>query len=95
MDDLTYNNMDEYYKAMNGFEILERFNRLLVKSIIQFDQFTYDNAQELIYILENHKEEMQTLGTVFKNSGYAIDEIGDEEWASVLCEMRKRFPKIP
>ena len=93
MDDLTYNNMDEYYKAMNGLEILDRFNRLLVMSILKPDQFTNDHAQELIYILENHKEDMKTLGTVFKNSGYIIDEIKDDDWDGVLEEMKKRFPR--
>ena len=93
MDELTYKNMDEYYKAMNALQILDRFNRLLIKSILKPDQFTNNNAQELIYILENHKEDMQTLGTVFRNSGHIIDEIKADDWDGVLSEMKKRFPR--
>lgn len=92
MDDLAYENMVEYYKATNGLEILDRFNSLLMGSVIKFDQFTNDEAQELIYILENYKEELQALGTVFRNSGYAVDEITDFDWNNVLEGIKKRFP---
>jgi hypothetical protein len=72
--------IQNYFKVIKNADLIGRFNYLVYLLLIFPAQFTPEMAEELLYIIQNYKEDIEELAQAFIDSGEDITMIQENEW---------------
>jgi len=77
---MEINNIQDYFKIAKAAETVHRFHILLKRMAYQPEEFTRDNAHELLDIIDNEKENLLDMAKTFQKMGEKVELIPDENW---------------
>lgn len=72
--------LNDYYKISNNSDLIKRFSYLIKKLMFTTDDFTKENAAEVLQMIDNDQEKIEELAQAFRDSGEEIKEITEENW---------------
>jgi len=72
--------IQNYFKVVKHSDLIHRFNYLIYLLLVFPAQFTPEMAEELLYIIQNRKEDIEELAQAFIDSGEDVILIQEHEW---------------
>lgn len=72
--------IQNYYTIVKNVDLIERFDYLVHILLCFPAKFESELAEELLYIIENCKEDLEDLAHAFRDSGESIKSISDHDW---------------
>lgn len=77
---MELNSISDYFKIASNAETVASFYRLLHKITYFPGKFSNEEAEELLNIIDNEKENLTAMAETFKKMGENVQIIPEENW---------------
>jgi len=77
---MAVDKIKNYFTVVKHADLIHRFNYLTYLLLVFPTQFTKEMAEEMLYIIKNHRDDIEELAQAFMDSGEDVIMIQEHEW---------------